>query len=253
MLRLLVLFASSFSALSLGSLSASFAASPEQSTPGKPVAVLELFTSQSCSSCPPAEDLLAEYADQPDLIALEWHVDYWNDLVLPQRGRWRDPFSDSQFTERQRTYNEAIRHRRLVYTPQMVINGQAEAIGSDRRQIDSLVARHTLSTSPVIEVAEQDNLATVTFPSSANDEANLHALVVYVKPVAETSVGGGENKGLMLREHNIVRGFTDLGPIAGDLQKTFSMPPAGQQCVVLIQNAPVGAIVGAATCPTAEG
>ena len=85
--------------------------------------VVELFTSQGCSSCPPAESLLGSLLARPDVIALSWHVDYWNYLG------WRDPFADRQWTERQRHYARALRAE--VYTPALVVNGAHMVVGSD--------------------------------------------------------------------------------------------------------------------------
>lgn len=78
--------------------------------------VVELFTSQSCYSCPPAEAYLGELAENPDIVALEWHVDYWDNLVYGSAGRWKDPYSDPAFTERQGLYNLSIRRSGSVYT-----------------------------------------------------------------------------------------------------------------------------------------
>ncbi|MFN0023541.1 MAG: DUF1223 domain-containing protein, partial [Parvularculaceae bacterium] len=95
-------------------------------TPADKPVVVELFTSQGCSSCPPAEALMRELAKRPGLVALEWHVDYWDDLHAGSSGKWKDPFSSADHTARQRAYNRALRGTGGAYTPQMVIDGAAE-------------------------------------------------------------------------------------------------------------------------------
>jgi len=96
-------------------------------------AVVELFTSQGCSSCPPADKILSGYAKSNDVLALSWHVDYWNYLG------WKDTFSKAEFTKRQRSYAVSFR-RRGVYTPQAVVNGRNHAVGSQRSEIESLIS-----------------------------------------------------------------------------------------------------------------
>src|SRR5260370_11560003 len=99
----------------------------------QPKAVTELFTSQSCSSCQPADRLLVELARDPSLVALSWHVDYWNNLG------WKDTFSEPAFTARQKAYG-AVRGDGDVYTPQAVVNGLSQVVGSDHSQIDAAIA-----------------------------------------------------------------------------------------------------------------
>src|SRR5450755_3698233 len=110
---------------------------PEQSgtakTGHKNVAVLELFTSQGCSSCPPADRLLGTYTLRENVIVLSFHVDYWNNLG------WKDPFSSKAFTERQYNYASAIHAE--VYTPQLVINGQSEMVGSNESKISAVIKK----------------------------------------------------------------------------------------------------------------
>ena len=92
--------------------------------------VIELFTSQSCYSCPPAEKILGKLAQRDDIIALEHHVDYWDQLIHGSDGNWRDIFSSPESTDRQRRYNQSVEGRGYSYTPQMVFNGKAETVGN---------------------------------------------------------------------------------------------------------------------------
>ena len=115
--------------------------------PGGTPAVIELFTSQGCYSCPPAEALLGDLieANDPDnLVALEFHVDYWDSLVYGSHGSHKDPFSSADNTLRQRLYNHDgdLRGQRGVYTPQMVVNGRYAAVGSKRRTVLELSLIH---------------------------------------------------------------------------------------------------------------
>ena len=94
--------------------------------------VVELFTSQGCSRCPPADAYLAELARRPDIVALSFHVDYWNYVG------WRDPFSSTRWSKRQRDYGASL-NRRFVYTPQIVVDGRDESIGSRRPRVEALI------------------------------------------------------------------------------------------------------------------
>jgi hypothetical protein len=105
--------------------------------PPRPV-VVELFTSQGCSSCPPADALLTELARNPNILPLAFHVTYWNNLG------WRDPFSLEAATDRQRAYQRSL-HTDTIYTPQMVIEGQADIVGSDRASVATAIAHATIS------------------------------------------------------------------------------------------------------------
>ncbi|MCY4324742.1 MAG: DUF1223 domain-containing protein, partial [Betaproteobacteria bacterium] len=103
----------------------------------EPLLLLELFTSQSCYSCPPAERLFArKYADRPGLLAVEMHVDYWDDLIYGLAGSWEDPFSDPAFTRRQQRYASSL-GQRSVYTPQAVVQGASGMSGTAESRIDS--------------------------------------------------------------------------------------------------------------------
>jgi len=122
--------------------------SEQGAAPDAPV-VVEMFLSQSCRLCPPAADYVAELARRPGVVALAWHIDYWNMLSNRNYGRWEDPFSRAAFTERQRRYNQTIRSRDTVFTPQAVINGEESAVGSKRDQVEALIgAERTAATTP---------------------------------------------------------------------------------------------------------
>src|ERR1700756_302855 len=128
-----LLFALAFLALGIAPLHA-----------GERPILVELFTSEGCSSCPPADALLAELAGRPDVLALSFHVDYWDRLG------WRDPFSSPAATERQQRYAELLRLA-TVYTPQMVVDGKWQAVGSDRAEVEQALgsAAGTRDDGPV--------------------------------------------------------------------------------------------------------
>ncbi|HLJ64950.1 MAG TPA: DUF1223 domain-containing protein, partial [Stellaceae bacterium] len=112
---------------------ATLAATPTLTHAGdKPPVVVELFTSQGCNSCPPADAYLGELAARPDVLALSFHVDYWDYIG------WTDPYSSKQATQRQRAYSHQMALR-YIYTPQMVVNGTSEGVGSERQTIERLI------------------------------------------------------------------------------------------------------------------
>ena len=213
--------------------------------------VVELFTSQSCSSCPPAEALLGKLAGRPDLIALEFHVDYWNDLVHGAAGRWTDVHSSPVHSARQRAYG-----RRLgggVYTPQMVIDGRAQAIGSRADDIErAIAAARQRSRTPLMVTATDAGGLAIRGAAGATAPAELW-LVRYLSEET-TRVRAGENRGQILVNHHIVTGMIHLAdwPLATDTLSVdpLDLPP-GEGCAVLLQASGQGPIMGAATCPKA--
>ena len=170
--------------------------------------VVELFTSQGCNSCPPADAYLGELAKRPDVLALSLHVDYWDYIG------WKDPFAQHAFTLRQREYSRALAQR-YVYTPQMVINGRLHGIGSERPNIEQLIAearkeRETdAAASPTIALVG-DELKIGRGPSG-----KATVWMAIFDPRQTTAVGRGENAGLDLVEYNVVREWTEIGGYDG--------------------------------------
>ena len=219
-------------------------------------AVVELFTSQGCYSCPPAEAYLGELAKRRDVVALEYHVDYWDDLVYGSAGKWKDPFSSPLHTERQRQYNLSIRKKTGVYTPQMVIGGVLEAVGS-----------HENTVEKAIEIIDQTGVSplSVKFADSApgildiqvegSEKSTASIWVVYFHPSVETRVRSGENKGKTLTSHNIVTQVEQVGEWRGEpLTLTVQRPKDRRDdgCAVIVQNKRPGPILGASYCPGYE-
>lgn len=211
-------------------------------------AVVELFTSQGCSACPPADQLLKSYVERPDVLALSFPVDYWDYLG------WRDTFASPRFTERQRAYAKARGDGR-VYTPQIVINGRAHAVGSRKKEIDStILAMHRIAPlSLPVRLREIDGAMTIEIDGTESPSAPPSATVwvATVQQRGEVDVRRGENGGQSLTYYNIVRQMTPVGMWTGgratlrlDL-KSFTMP-GWNACAVLVQDGPGGPIIGAA-------
>ncbi len=215
----------------------------------EPKVLLELFTSQGCYSCPPAEDLLAErYLGRDDVLALELHVDYWDDLVY-WGSSWEDPWSSPAYSRRQRAYA----FRSGVFTPQMVVQGASSASGTSRRRIDAAIA--DAQAVPVAATVSMRPRAGGGWTAEARgglDAAGpVEALrVVYLKET-ETAIAGGENKGKILRNHNVVTVLERAGALAGVLSLELPPPPPGHGCAVILQRAGQGPVLGAWTCPPA--
>lgn len=153
-----------------------------------PRVVLELFTSQGCPNSPRADALLAELAEREDVIALAYHVDYWDYIG------WRDTFGDTSFTDRQRDYS-AARGASGLYTPQFIINGTAEAAGTDRVAVSAALGESELSVD--IELTEDDGVLTIAIPANRTAPAATVWLVPFIDR-AQVDIGAGENAGQRL-------------------------------------------------------
>jgi hypothetical protein len=209
-------------------------------TSAAPAAVVELFTSQGCSSCPPADELLGELARKPNIVALAYHVDYWDDLG------WKDPFSIPEATQRQRGYVKRL-SRAGAFTPHAVVSGDTSLVGSNRKEMNQAIAvdRDTLA----IDLSTVDANLRIRFPESWNEAMDVY--VVSYLDHATTQVGRGENAKKSLHEFNVVRSFKRLGRWNGKPQ-TMSLPLAtfprdATAVAVLLQRQGQGAIAGAAT------
>jgi len=202
--------------------------------------VLELFTSQSCSSCPPADALLGKLLQRPEVIALAWHVDYWNHLG------WLDKYSSKQATARQQAYARQLGSE--VYTPALIINGANVVVGSDRSAVERAIRTATPLSVPV---TLNPTVAGMTVNVAAAP-GRLHALSIFYDPQHSTDIGGGENQGSQLREYNIVRRVDVLGEWDG-APRSFTAPlaGAGQGQVILVQSTDLR-VVGAAHQPPGE-
>lgn len=202
---------------------------------GRPV-VVELFTSQSCSSCPPAEALIGRLAHEgDDVLPLAFHVTYWNHL------NWRDPYALTAATARQDAY--AARLGGPSYTPQAVVDGTVGLVGSDEAALRAAVARARAAGPdiPVALVRAGDRLVTRVGPGAGA----ARVLLIGFDPGHTTRVLRGENAGRTLEQANVVRAIDDLGRWSGGAATFAAARPAGDTAAVLLQGAD-GRILGAA-------
>ena len=191
------------------------------SVPGnKSVAVLELFTSQGCSSCPPADRLMGSYTSKENVIVLSFHVDYWN------RMGWKDPFSSKEYTIRQYDYASALHSD--VYTPQLVVNGESEMIGSDADKISTAINKVLAEQSEVtlsIKTAKVENgKVNINFDVSGNT-GNSVLNIALVEKKTSTDVKAGENGGATLTNYNVVTNFKTINRVSdGNNVATIDIP-----------------------------
>ncbi len=167
-----------------------------------PIAVLELFTSEGCSSCPSADKLLPQLAKlDSNIIPLSFHVDYWNRLG------WTDPFSSNEYSERQRNYARQL-NLESVYTPQLVVNGEYELVGSNRGHAESAIKKALADKATVqltIENVKKNNDKLSFIVRSEGDFKKTNLLAALVQKKATMNVKTGENSGTKLSHTNVVR------------------------------------------------
>ncbi len=182
-------------------------------SPDRPI-VVELFTSQGCNSCPPADEFLRELSARRDVLALEFHVDYWDYIG------WRDPFAQRHFTDRQRAYSRAM-EQRYVYTPQMVIDGRFQEVGSDREAVLRLIerARTARGAGLTIEAGQGERASVRIRRPFVNGPAMVWAAVA-LDLANETDVLRGENGGRRLVNTNTVRRMQRLGTYNGTAEES---------------------------------
>lgn len=212
-----------------------FAGSAWADDTSRPDGVIELFTSQGCSSCPPADALFQEFAKNPDFVALAYHVDYWDYLG------WRDLMSNPESTERQYDYMRAFGSR-SVYTPQVVINGRIHVNGAKRADImDGLAeldeAGQGMSVS--LSVERSGDSLMIEAGASPDGTGKAHLLLVYFEPPTPVGIRTGENKGRNVTYWNAVSDMQTGGMWHGEAA-TYELP-AGKiarngGCAVLLQS-----------------
>ncbi|HZT71451.1 MAG TPA: DUF1223 domain-containing protein [Terriglobia bacterium] len=225
--------------------------SAEPAGPRRPI-LLELFTSEGCSSCPPADRLLETFdRTQPvsgaDLIVLSEHVDYWNRLG------WTDPYSSPLFTERQQEY---VRHLHLegAYTPQLVMDGQADFVGSDERAIRAGILRAETRPKAAVSVRAQHVGSEVKVSLEAGDRMRPAELyLALANDPAQSQVTRGENSGRTLGHVAVVRNLIRVAslPAHGTFAKELTLPLKNEnarpwRAVAFLQDSGTGQILGAA-------
>lgn len=188
-----------------------------QCAQGEPRAVLELFTSQGCSSCPPADKLIAEYANDPSVIAMSLAVDYWDYLG------WKDTLALAGHSNRQRAYAKA-RGDRHVYTPQMVIDGKVHTLGSDKAAIEKAILQERAGALQLpVQVARSGDKLTVTVAAAKDDKGQAEVWICPITRSVKVAIGRGENSGQTITYTNVVRRWIKLGDWSGKAQ-SFDVP-----------------------------
>ncbi len=213
--------------------------------------VVELFTSQGCSSCPPADRILGQLATQPDIVALSFHVDYWNYIG------WTDPFSAPEYSTRQRNYAR-IMGLRHVYTPQIVVQGTAEVVGSNRLAVDSAIQEASKLERVDVTLSRLPNGGVhVELPNAPLSGGDTMEVVLFVfDRKHETAVQRGENGGRTLVNTHVVRELHPLGQWSGKA-RSYDAPAlvsgSDRGCAVVVQSVTTGKIYGAAQMLISDG
>jgi len=233
----------------IGVISAALVIAAADSAGSEPRAVIELFTSQGCSSCPPADKLLADLRNDSSLVTLSLPIDYWDYLG------WKDTLALPGHAARQKAYSQ-MRGDREVYTPQVVINGVAQALGSDRGEIEKAVAQSRSSVAALsvpIRVSIAEGRATVTLPNGSGDGASGEVWLCPLSRLVAVGIGRGENRGRTITYTNVVRRWVKLGTWSGK-SETFSVPldslkaPGVDAVAIILQSGSIerpGAMLGA--------
>lgn len=173
----------------------------------KGFAVVELFTSEGCSSCPPADEIVAEVKKEygENVYVLSFHVDYWNYLG------WKDEFSDRLYSARQQQYASVFKLE-SIYTPQVIVNGTREFVGSDKSMLEKTITEslRTTANNPIkINAFSKENKnVTVNYEANINDKTNLNIALIQLHAVSD--VKRGENRGRTLKHVNVVRNFKSI-------------------------------------------
>jgi hypothetical protein len=227
---------------------------PVTSGDPKAFALVELFTSEGCSSCPPADDLLARLLgdakrSERAVYGLAYHVDYWDTLG------WKDPYSDHAFTRRQQTYEDFL-YVRGPYTPQMVVNGTDQFVGSDRARAERSIDA-ALSRVPTVRVdvtaRVKGHAIVVNWKTSAPSGSELH--VAWAEAEAESTPDRGENAERKLRHVRVVRAFRTV-PLESTFEGSLELTPATLRpgsVVAFVQDAKTGQILGASQADVEKG
>lgn len=208
---------------------------------GEQPVVVELFTSQGCSSCPTADEFLMELVARPDIIALSMHVDYWDYIG------WKDTFAQPQFTLRQKSYAKAIGSR-TIYTPQMIVNGLDRVEGNSPETVLTAINEQKGGTPSVdLQLDRQGDMLTIKANNLKRLEGPTRIELFRYMPKATVEIGRGENAGLEVTYVNIVTQWTPLGIWAGEGPVELVAPAEGDApLVVIVQSEGPGEILAAA-------
>ena len=194
-----------------------------------PRAVVELFTSQGCSSCPPADKIVGELAKDPNVIALSMPIDYWDYLG------WKDTLADSRFSARQKAYSH-VRGDRNLYTPQMIVNGSAQVIGSDRQAVEAACKNAAKNALPVTLTRNGDK---IDVEIGAGQGAPATVWLLTVTRSTPVTIGRGENHGRTVTYSNVVRSWQRIADWTGaPIKNSVTLPEHAKDAdaiVILVQ------------------
>ena len=194
--------------------------------------VVELYTSQGCSSCPPADAYLAKLAQEPGVIALALHVDYWDYIG------WQDTFASPRFTDRQRAYARAAGSR-TIYTPQMIVQGRDQAVGSDPDEVAGMIRRHQSAEAMVVlQLMRQGDQVQIRASARVTLEGPLVVQLVRYRPLTRVVIERGENAGRTIEYANVVTSWARVGEWAGTGDLDIAVPAPGAEAVVVILQEP---------------
>lgn len=203
--------------------------------------VVELFTSQGCASCPPADELMRSLAEQDDVIALSLHVDYWDYIG------WKDEFADPKNAQRQRAYAHAA-GRRSVYTPEMIVNGESDIVGAKPMQLAAAIEKHKSVAKRVdVQLLRAGSMVTISARALRQGLDPMEIVMLRYTPSRVSQITRGENKGKTLEYVNVTHDWQVVAHWDGQAALDLDAPVAGDlPIVVLVQTEGHGPIVGAA-------
>jgi hypothetical protein len=209
--------------------------------------LVELYTSQGCSSCPPADQILGELQKRSDLVALSFSIDYWDYIG------WRDTLASRENTLRQQGYEKVLPSHR-VYTPQMVIDGVQDVVGNQRREVLDVIARRQQETRGkrvAVSIAQLGEKVRVQIGPGPSPGSSATVFLAHTLSSRTVNIAKGENSGRVITYHNVVRGFSAVGMWSGQ-PLTLELPAQGRQgeitdgVAVWVQSQNLGPVLGAA-------
>ncbi len=202
--------------------------------------VVELFTSQGCSSCPPADEMLHALAERDDVIALALHVDYWDYIG------WKDEFADPRNAERQRAYARKA-GRRSIYTPEMIVNGLTDIIGARPMDVSKAIAEHKEKPPTVaLELSRDGDDVIIDASLLATSQGPMVVQMLRYVPERQSRITRGENAGRTMTYANVTQDWTVVGEWDGRSPLKMAVKAVGDNPVVVLVQAPkMGPIIAA--------
>jgi hypothetical protein len=222
------------SALFGASLAVAGMAQAEGTKGAKPGVVVELYTSQGCSSCPPADEFFSALAADPQVIALSLHVDYWDYIG------WKDEFGNPKFTERQKAYAREAGSR-MIYTPQMIVGGLDSVEGNQPHEIEAMIRKHMAVARDVsLQAVRRDEILVIRAEAGRPFDAPVRVQLVRYHPEATVDIHRGENAGRTVTYHNIVTSWQAIGEWTGEapLEIEAEVPGKDPAVVILQEQGP---------------